>query len=124
MKATLLGVESNFVSVHFVRRPFTRRPEFYARVVVRLREEFGEGLLKNRVERVGREFAERREDEAAKVHARVREREGGGDRERVAVEQKVQVERARVERASAATPERVLYLQQTREQLFGRREQR
>src|ERR1044072_1489858 len=101
-----------------------RLPEFYARAVVRFGEEPGEGLFKNRVASVGRELAERREDEAGLVHARVREREGRRVRARVAVDEQVEVERARGVRARAASAERVLYLQKPREQFFGRGQRR
>ena len=86
-------------------------------MVVRFGEELAESFFERWVKQVGREFGERREDEAAQVKTRVRKREKFRGGEGIVVEQQVEVERARAATGLAPTSERVLDTQQACEHL-------
>lgn len=66
-----------------------------------------------------RDFSEGDEDEAAQVQARMREGEKFCGALFVAVNEKVEINRARAARDVAATAKRVLDAEQPREELFG-----
>src|SRR5688572_7110186 len=105
--------EETAVGNHFILPPSSfilpkRLPSLDARGVRGGGEEFGDGRAERGVARVGDEVGQRGEDEASEVQTRVRERERVGVRDLAAVEQQVEVERARLKRSVAPTPGVVL----------------
>ena len=85
-------------------------------------EQFGVGSSEQRVRLGGGEFGERREDEAAEVEARVGQSQKLRVAPLVAVSQEVEVDGARGEGARAASAQRVLDLEEPREEFVGRGE--
>src|SRR5579885_82431 len=100
MKERLSSLHPSSLQTSFRLHPRLsfRRPEFHFRIVVNVGEESGESEAEQGMARVRREFGERDEDEAAQVQARVRQREKLGVAPLAAVEQEVEVKRARAAR--------------------------